>query len=484
MLAVCSSQDHPAFRMSRRRCLVSAAPCRAGRYLNAGRMERSVLRPEAVSCGQREPSCRGRRCSIRNARLSSKPLAPPLAEFRPAPSTVPVLLPPRVLEKSLSQSRKRTRDFSAPSVKPVRRTRLRASVSPAVTANLRERALRDAERLRARGKDHVRLTALEELAVGPSTTETYQILMSEFRRRTLCGKRFRATPAGQAQRLVMSHLSLMFHEEREASEGMKFLAAVGHFFPQLGKGSRSLPRARRMLQGWSKVCPASARVPPPNCAVCALAVEMARDRQVDMAVATLIAHQCYLRPDELHSLRRRDVIAPQGGRGGEGCWSLLLGPVDLRRPTKTGIFDDSVLVDHPMLLWLGRHIARLKTCGDQEEPIWPFTRAAYGRQFAKGVRRLQLGHWGFVPYSLRHSGPSWDRNDRRLSLLEIQRRGRWLDPRTVVRYERSSKISALLSTLSRTWVSYLRLCETHLRQYVEGDIPCPKLPGASGATFL
>ena len=445
-------------------------------------MERPVLKPEVASCGQRVPSRRGRRCSMQSARPSQSPLAPLHTECRPAPSTLPVLVAPRAPERPPSQSRKRTRGFSAPSVKPKRKARPRRSVSPAVTANLRERALQDAKRLLARGKDHARLTALEEIAVGPGTNETYQTLMSEFRRRTLCGKKFRATPAGKAQRLVMSHLSLMFHEERQASEGMKFLAAVGHFFPQLGKGSRALPRARRMLQGWSKVCPASARVPPPNCAVCALAVEMVRDQQVDMAVATLIAHQCYLRPDELHSLRRRDVIAPQGGRGGEGCWSLLLGPVDLRRPTKTGIFDDSVLVDHPTLLWLARHIARLKSCGDPEEPIWPFSRAAYGRQFAKGVRRLQLDHWGFVPYSLRHSGPSWDRNDRRLSLLEIQRRGRWQDPRTVVRYERSSRISALLSTLSRTWVSYLRLCETHLRRYVEGDFPCPKLPGASGAT--
>ena len=115
----------------------------------------------------------------------------------------------------------------------------------------------------------------------------------------------------------MSHLSLMFHEERQASEGMKFLAAVGHFFPQLAKGTKALPRARRMLQGWSKVTPANARVPPPNCAVCALAVEMVRDQQVDMAVATLIAHQCYLRPDELHSLRKQDAIPPTGRVGAE-----------------------------------------------------------------------------------------------------------------------------------------------------------------------
>ena len=374
------------------------------------------------------------------------------------------------------------RSSSALTARPKRKARQKPVLPASVRANLREHALRDAKRLLRSRQDQSVLTVLERAAVGPGTSQTYETLTSEFRRRTLAGKRFLAKPLGKAQRQIMSHISLMFHEGRPAADGMKFLAAVGHFFPQLGKGTKTLPRARRMLQGWSKLTPAVARVPPPNCAVCALAVEMVRDCQADMAVATLIAHQCYLRPDELHSLRRRDVIPPQGGRGAEGSWCLLLGPVDLRKPTKGGIFDDSVLVDHPILLWLGKHIERLRNAGDLDDPIWPFSRAAYGRQFAKGVRALQLDHWGFVPYSLRHSGPSWDRSERRLSLLEIQRRGRWLDPRTVVRYERSSKISALLSTLSRTWVNYLRLCETHLRQFVEGGMPCPKLPGATVAT--
>ena len=107
-------------------------------------------------------------------------------------------------------------------------------------------------------------------------------------------------------------------------------------------------------------------------------------------------------------------IPPQGGRGAESAWSLLLGPVDLRKPTKGGIFDDSVLIDHLTLLWLAPLVAKLKASGDQDDPIWPFTRAACGRQFAKGVRKLHLEHWGFVPYSLRHSGPSWDRSERRV----------------------------------------------------------------------
>ena len=71
---------------------------------------------------------------------------------------------------------------------------------------------------------------------------------------------------------------------------------------------------------------------------------MARDGKVDMSVATLTAHQAYLRPEELHSLRRQEVIAPQGRSGAEASWALFLGPIEERKPTKTQVYDDSVLV--------------------------------------------------------------------------------------------------------------------------------------------
>ena len=169
---------------------------------------------------------------------------------------------------------------------------------------LRAAALRDAARLLDSGRaDHSWLTAIEQEAVGPGTALSYAEFMGEFRRRTLKGKVFRPRPEAVAQRLVLSHLCRLFGEKRSAGEGMTFLAIVGHH-PSLRKIRGDLPRARRLLQGWSRMQPAAARVPHPHCAVRAVAVEIARDGYRDMSVATLLAHQCYLRPDKLHSLRR------------------------------------------------------------------------------------------------------------------------------------------------------------------------------------
>ena len=354
---------------------------------------------------------------------------------------------------------------------------------PPLLAALRARALRDSESLRRPGADHP-LTVLEEIAVGPGTESGYNELMTEFKNRTLRGLAFRVRPRERAERLVMSHLSLLFAEKRAAAEGMKFLAAISHHHPQLGRRSNKLLRARRQLQGYAKAMPCSSRVPPPSCAVAAVAVELCRLGSLGrpMAIATLTAHQCYLRPDELFSLRRKDVIGPTGRRGALQHWCLLLGPLEMRRPTKAGVYDDSVMVDNPGLEWTLPFLLELKQAGPEHECIWPFTRGAFTRAFGRAVRNLGLKSWGFVPYSLRHSGPSADRSEQRLTLEEVQRRGRWQNPKTVMRYERSSRVSALLSTLAPPAAAYLQHCERFLRRYVAGHAALPKMPAGVGGT--
>ena len=250
---------------------------------------------------------------------------------------------------------------------------------------------------------------------------------------------------------------------------MKFLAALGHYYPEYGKGSKLLPRARRATQGFSKSSPSGSRVSPPHEGIAAVAVELARLGEPDMAIATLVGHQAYLRPNELHSLRCQDVLEPAARSGVYSHWTLLLGPLETRVPTKTGVFDDCVILDHPLLLWTGKHLARLKLGRPPAESIWPFDREQFHRQFKLAARRAGIEKWQVVPYSLRHSGPAWDRATRRLTLPEIQRRGRWLSERTVIRYERSARTLALLSGQPPAFLAYLRRCARFLQAYVEGS---------------
>ena len=160
-------------------------------------------------------------------------------------------------------------------------------------------------------------------------------------------------------------------------------------------------------------------------------MELSVEGERDMAVATLVGHSAYLRPEELFSLRCQDVLEPASTTGVYCHWTLLLGPLETRKPTKTGVFDDCVILDHPSLQWLGSHLRRLKNGREPHEIIWPFARDRYAQRFKAVAKKAGMEKWNLVPYSLRHSGPSWDRATRHRTLQEVQRRGRWMTEKCV-----------------------------------------------------
>ena len=128
-----------------------------------------------------------------------------------------------------------------------------------------------------------------------------------------------------------------------------------------------------------------------------------------------MAHVCYLRPGELLSLRAKDVVAPclKGMGRGYRHHVLLLGPFELRRLTKTGIYEDAVPVDSHESEWVGAALTQLVASRSPDQKLWSFSHRAFAKRFAVAVAELGLSHWCFSPRSLRHSGPSKDRIEKR-----------------------------------------------------------------------
>ena len=62
-----------------------------------------------------------------------------------------------------------------------------------------------------------------------------------------------------------------------------------------------------------------------------------------MGALVLIGISSYARPGELLALRRGDIIAPVANVS--ASWCLLIRPEEMAVPTKTGDFDDSVVMD-------------------------------------------------------------------------------------------------------------------------------------------
>ena len=71
---------------------------------------------------------------------------------------------------------------------------------------------------------------------------------------------------------------------------------------------------------------------------------------------------------------------------------------------------------------------------------WSFTYHEYLEAFKKAAAKLRMPC--VCPYQMRHSGPSIDLADKRRSLEEAQRRGRWAQPRSMMRYERRARLAA------------------------------------------
>jgi integrase len=271
---------------------------------------------------------------------------------------------------------------------------------------------------------------------------------------------------------ILSYFLCLFSQKMTAADGFKTLAMIGHFWSRHGKfGRYKLARVRRLLQGWGSLMPEISIVPPPHAAVAGLAAVMAATSR-EMALAVIVAHICYLRPCELFSLRARDVVRPvlKGVGSGYNHHVLLLGPYELRRPTKTGVFEDAVPIDSRESAWVGPALDRLRPQRMPDKKLWGFSQRAFNKRFALCVAELGLSHWCFTPRSLRHSGPSRDRIEKRRSLAEVQRHGRWREPRTVRRYEQASRTLALLSDMETPFLEFLQHCATHLSSFVRGDL--------------
>ena len=88
------------------------------------------------------------------------------------------------------------------------------------------------------------------------------------------------------------------------------------------------------------------------------------------AVFGLLQLSTYARPGQLLCLRKFCLVPPSSGI--TGAWSILLSPSEFEMTSKTGVQDDSVLLDSDYTDWLGPVLQQLKNGEDQNERVWDF----------------------------------------------------------------------------------------------------------------
>ena len=255
-----------------------------------------------------------------------------------------------------------------------------------------------------------------------------------------------------------------FAEGIGPSVGERLLSAWCDAFVEYRPGS--FPGFVRALRAWRRLRPKFSRHPLPWALLSGIACVVAAhtDGGQGAAISLVLMFDTYMRPYELLQLRVGDVCPPVDNLA---SWIVTICPFDRRRPTKTGVFDDSVRLDsslrpHVALLlqhWL--HL-RLSAGATPSDFLFEFSHAELAGWFSSAVSFLHLDPWKFTLYSNRHGGASEDRARNARSAQDVQRRGRWLSESSVRRYEQMGRLQVVLSRTPPSILLFCQKCLAHL----------------------
>jgi len=273
--------------------------------------------------------------------------------------------------------------------------------------------------------------------------------------------------------------AIVMEEQKGADSGTKLLAAIGHFYPSLGVSGRGKqgcpPRVARALQGWCRLVPAGSIDALPEMAVEGVAVELCRKTKYDMALATVLDLDAYLRPGELLSLRKSNLIPPQEMLGRSGrYWSLLMHQVD-QKLSKIGVYDDSILLDSEHRQWMSLDLKKLY---DRTAPgglLFTFTMSQWSNAFQAALKELGLPKT--VLYSLRHAGPTADVLAGRRDLVTVKKRGRWISDSSLRRYEKAAKSLSIAQSYPLSLREHLRWCHRQIANVMRNHVVPRRFPG-------
>ena len=197
-------------------------------------------------------------------------------------------------------------------------------------------------------------TKLEQVAVSELVAIDYSKRM-ETLRKFAKNKKLSLRNKTKFDEVCCLFLNNLFELGFDIQDGSKTLAAIVDSHPEFSAKSQ-LPRTRRALQGWSKLEPQQTRPPLPWALVSALTIQMLEMREMIAAAAVLLMFTAYLRPGECLDLHVGDLVMPVPGMA---HFALHLHPAERREQSKVGLSDESLLLDSPMMPWLGKVIQQL-----------------------------------------------------------------------------------------------------------------------------
>ena len=318
------------------------------------------------------------------------------------------------------------------------------------------------------------LTALQELSVTAATRRRYHRSLGELTRwvETLAEK-----PATELEwdRALAELMDSWFADGRPVNHGEVLLAAFTWRAPQYGRdGGGRMAICRQALKGWRRVAPTGGRLPLPMAVVAMMAMTFLQSDQWDLALLLLTMVEAYCRPNEPLRMRCKDLVPGQPGPRQLGFTSLLLHPFELGTPAKNYSFDQTVLLDLPRHAPLAAALLKHARGRDKESQLFRVEAGGLHQQLRGAAEQLRLSSLGEMhSYRMRHTGASYDTATRARPLEEVQRRGRWNDPRSLRKYEHGGRLNELMSRLPPEVQVHALECERVLPQVLRRErAPC------------
>ena len=186
---------------------------------------------------------------------------------------------------------------------------------------------------------------------------------------------------------------------------------------------------------------------------------------LEMGLYQLTLFVTYLRPTSLLKLYASDVVAPDPSNA-KSCTVLIIAPFEKEVSTKSGYYDETVLMDGDVAPWLGRALEILakqkleqakKTLGaefDAEQVnLWSFGAKAFLDAWREAVDAMQLPGLD-TPYQARHGGASRDMLHRSRTVPEVVLRGFWANASSMRTCHKPGRIQQLVKSANPAVVAF------------------------------
>ncbi|CAK0826174.1 unnamed protein product, partial [Prorocentrum cordatum] len=260
--------------------------------------------------------------------------------------------------------------------------------------------------------------------------------------------------ASQLDVVVISFLTDLALDGFDSATGRMTVAALRHYLPHLLGGKRPLPRATRALDAWRTL---------PRAAAMAVAGWMISMNLPSMAVYAALVFHAYLRPSEAYRLSVGSLVPPIADSS-FNAWGLIVSDAKSGRPGKTGVTDESVLVDAPEL-WPVLHALTLGASTDSS--LWNFRPAEVRAKLAQGLQQLGLQKESPSLYTIRHGGASHDLLSGSRTIAEVKEGRRWISDQSLRRYGKRTRMQQRSADLPPTVAYFGEQVFSRLAELIE-----------------